>query len=335
MKRQEILRELVEPKSIWELLDNWHYTLAEFIPIMNELYKEGLIRTDGKRIYLTEKGKKKMGKYKVSSLCKKCKGRRIEFTREFEKLLKSYREIVKKRPEPDLKYFQGYMRDYDVISRVILMNYYHDIADKKILLIGDDDLLSVALSLTNLPSKIVVLDIDRRLGKFINKVSKKYSFNISFLNYNVSDPLPDRFLKRFDVFSSEPLETYSGLRTFVLRGILSLKVGGIGYFGLTNLESSFEKWKKLQRFLLRNNCVITDVIRDFSVYPTVYETANYELFTRKFNFPTKSNPGIDWYKSSLFRIMLMKDVDAGALNRKMRVTIFDPKEDLTHPILYE
>ncbi len=335
MKKQKILAQLTEPKNVWELLDNWHHTLAEFIKIMNDLYKNNLIETDGSKIYLTKKGRKKLGKFISSSLCKSCKGKRIEFTKEFETLLEKYNKIVKGRPKPTLEYFQGYMRNYDVVSRVVLMNYYGDVTNKKILLVGDDDLLSIALSLTGLPSRVVVLDIDKRIGKFINKIKKKYKLKIEFANYNVSEPLPKKFLKKFDVFSSEPLETFSGLRAFLLRGILSLKSGGIGYFGLTNLESSLKKWNKIERFLLRMNCVITDVIRDFSIYPTVYETANYELFTKRFNFPTEINPGIDWYKSSLFRFVLLKDPNPHNLNKKMKVKVFDPKEDLTHPVLYE
>ncbi|MEO0250808.1 MAG: bis-aminopropyl spermidine synthase family protein, partial [candidate division WOR-3 bacterium] len=47
-----------------------------------------------------------------------------------------------------------------------------DLDGKSIALIGDDDLLSIALALAGLPSNITVLDIDERLGEFIKKVSK-------------------------------------------------------------------------------------------------------------------------------------------------------------------
>ncbi len=228
------------------------------------------------------------------------------------------------------------MREQDVISRVALMHHYNDLADKSFLLVGDDDLLSIALALTGLPLRITVLDIDERLGEYIGKVSKEYKLEIEYRRYDVSNPLPKDLVGEFDVFSSEPLETVSGLKAFLSRGIACLKENGIGYVGLSTAEASRKKWMIVEKMLLQMNCMITDVIKDFSKYGTLYETVNYEMFTTRLEFPVGKNPGIPWYKSSLFRFEVMgKPNPLVKPDERLSIEYIDWEEDLTNPFLYK
>ena len=335
----QILNELaLSKKTIWELLETSNFPLKDFVKAVKTLYNKGLVRADEEGLYLTEKGKKKVDPKILefeSELCPKCLGKRIILGRKFKEILREFKKIVKERPRPTLDFFQGYMQEQDVVARVAFMHYYGDVYRKDFILIGDDDLLSIALSLSNLPSRIVVLDIDKRLGGFLKKVNKEYGFNIEFKNYNVADPLPKNLLGKFDVFSSEPLETLTGLKAFVSRGVSCLKENGVGYFGLTILEASHEKWLAIQKFLGRMNCVITDIIRGFSIYPMDYGTVNYEKFAYNLGFPVGKNPGVNWYKSALYRFeVLGKPKLIVDPNKRLRIKFIDPEEDITHPMFY-
>ncbi|MEM3538290.1 MAG: bis-aminopropyl spermidine synthase family protein [Nitrososphaerales archaeon] len=305
---------------------------------INSLYEEKLIAINKDKFYLTDKGIKKVNKRSInfeSRICEKCEGKRVLFNGKFRDILEQFKEIVKDRPTPNLKFYQGYMREYDVIARVGLMHFHNDLLDKEFLLIGDDDLLSIALSLTKLPSRVLVLDVDERIGKFIRKVNKDYRLEIEFQKYNVSDPLPRNLVGKFDVFSSEPLETASGLKAFICRGVSCLKDEGVGYFGLSTAEASYKKWIKIQKILTKMNCVVTDIIRGFSKYPTKYGRVNYEKFTTKLKFPIEENPGIYWFKSALFRFEVLGKprliVDP---NKAVNIAYIDKIEDITHPIFY-
>ena len=340
MKRIEaqILRELaVSKQTIWELLDRINFPLKDFVEAIKTLHEKGLISADKEGLYLTEKGKNeidpKILEFK-SEICPKCHGKRIIFGEKFKEILKEYKKIARQRPRPTLDFFQGYMQEEDVIARVALMHHYGDLHKKDFILIGDDDLLSIALSLTQMPSRITVLDIDERLGEFIKDVNKQYGFDIEFRRYNVADPLPVDLIGKFDVFSSEPLETLTGLKAFVSRGISCLKENATGYFGLTILEASHKKWLAIQRLLSRMNCVITDIISGFSAYPMDYGTVNYETFVSKLGIPVGKNPGINWYKSALYRFeVLGKPKLVVDPRKKLRIKFIDPEEDITHPML--
>ncbi|MEM1506981.1 MAG: bis-aminopropyl spermidine synthase family protein [Candidatus Bathyarchaeia archaeon] len=336
----QILRVLSESeKSLWELLDANQYTVKEFVAAINNLFNDGLIgvKEDGK-IHLTEEGSKLVNKSALefkSKICCKCEGKRVILDEKFREILEEYIRIVKDRPMPDANFFQGYMCEQDVIYRLALMHYYGDLDGKSFVLIGDDDLLSVALSLTGLPSRILVLDIDKRLGEYIERLRENNGLDIEFQHYDVSNPLPKELIGAFDVFSSEPLETLSGLKAFISRGIACLKEGGVGYVGLSTAEASLKKWKAVEFMLLKMNSVITDIIRDFSKYGTVYETANYEMFTVRLKFPVSKNPGICWYKSSLFRFEVIgKPKPAIKPERHIAIKYIDWKDDITNPFLY-
>jgi predicted methyltransferase len=333
----KILRELAySNKTVWELLERSDRTLRESIGALRHLYKEGLIGEEKGVFYLTEKGKQSVNpkelQYKTR-ICKVCGGKRIVGEAGFKDLAEKFKEIVKERPQPTLEYFQGYMVAEDVLARVALMHHYGDLCGKNIVLIGDDDLLSVALALTQLPSRITVLDIDRRIGEFISRVNSIYGFNIEYIEYDVANPLPKTLAGRFDVFTSEPLETLSGLKAFLIRGITCLKEGSVGYFGLTLHEASLRKWLETQRLLSKMNCVITDIIQGFSSYPMDYNTVNYEKFAYNLGFRTENNPGVNWYKSALIRFEVLSAPNL-AYNKRRKVKIVDTKEDLTHPTLY-
>jgi len=337
---EQILKCLLESrKSFWELLNENKHTVKDFVATINELFKKGFIGVEGDSIYLTEKGlektNEKIREFK-SAVCDKCEGNRIVFDGKFKEISEKFVRIVKDRPLPSVDFFQGYMREKDVISRIALMHYYNDLADKSFILIGDDDLLSVALALTELPSKIFVLEIDERLGEYIGKVSKEHGLEIEFQKYDVSNPLPKDLVGKFDVFSSEPLETVSGLKAFISRGVACLKDGGVGYVGLSTAEASRRKWLTVERMLLEMNCVVTDIIRDFSKYGTLYENVSYEKFTTRLKFPVKENPGICWYKSSLFRFEVMGEPKPLIKpSRRVSIKYVDWREDITNPLLYE
>jgi predicted methyltransferase len=331
-----ILRELASSeKSFWGLLEHSRFPLKDLIGTIGELKRKGLIKVDETGLNLTEKGRRNVDKNSLSytsEICAHCLGKRILAGGKFRDILPEFKKVAKDRPSPSLAFFQGYMKEEDVIARAALMHWYGDLLHRDVVLIGDDDLLSVVLSLTGMPSRICVLDADERLGDFLKAVNENYGFDIEFREYDVAGPLPEDLIGSFDLFSSEPLESIGGLKAFVGRGVSCLRENGTGYFGLTTLEASYKKWIAIERLLTEMNCVITDIIKDFSRYPMDYGTVNYESFVGGLKFSVGKNPGVDWYRSTLFRFeALGKPKSIIPPNKKLRISHVDREEDITHP----
>ena len=324
-KLLELLRK--KPLNFWEILAKNRFLLKDVIATLNELYKEGAIKIEEGKISLKDFESPKAEEIK---LCSKCNGKLVEIPKEMESIFQKFSEICRKRGKPNPEYFQGYIIPDDVLARVAFMEYHGDVANKNILLIGDDDLLSVCLCLTNLPKKVVVVDIDKNLGKFIESVSKEHGLNIEFIEYDVAQPLPEELIGKFDMFSTEPLETTSGFLAFLARGMASLKQYGSGYIGLTVQEVRFERWREFERMVLESNFVITDILREFSRYS---EEEYYEEFAKELAFNPGRNPGIYWYKSALFRIEALGNPKPPKKpEEKIEIEVVG-EEDYTHPTL--
>ncbi len=331
--KEHIVRMLgKQSRSFWELLSRWEYRLKDFVDVVNEMHSSGEL--------VVRNGKLALSKQTLASLpgvlgertCKTCKGRGVEVRNT--SLLRKFRALLKERPLTTAKYFQGNMDAESVVARVYLMDARDGIAGKRITLVGDDDYLSLALALTGLPSRVVVLEIDERIGGFIEQCSRKYGLEIEYVPYNVEQPLPKELIKSGDMFSTEPLETLSGFLTFFARGAATLRNGGVGYVGLTNLECSLEKWKRIQESILGMGFVITDIKRRFSFYPMEYpEDKEYvDQVLKALRFRVNGKTRRIWYFSHLFRVEAVEEVKPEpAPEEATKIDLFDEGDDFTYP----
>jgi hypothetical protein len=309
--RRQILQTLSRPKSVYELLYIQDASLPEIFDLLKTMEGEGTLKIRDGKVELTAKGRREAESAGLKDLgnvyCKICDGTGIDLGSEFSKILEEYREIAAKRPEAIEMYDQGFISEAGVIRRVEFIYDRGDLASK-IFVVGDDDLLSIAASLTGLPSKVFVVDIDERLIEFIGRVAKEIGLPIEAMVYDVQQAFPTELRKKFDVFVTDPVETIPGFRLFLSRGVSTLKGKGCsGYFGLTTLEASRKKWFEIQRMILEMGFVITDIRRHFNVYPE--EEKNFFRFQEKLPIVKKLGAKIDfnWYNSSLFRIEAVRD----------------------------
>lgn len=330
-RRNLILAELNKRKcTIWELLARWHRSLPEFIKLVNELFEKGLITSDGKYLYPKHEIKRTSIEHPFEiERCRRCEGK-VVLPSRLKEFSKRFENLVRGRPKPDTRFSQGYMRSADVIARVAFMCSYGDVEEKKIVLVGDDDLVSVALILTGLPKKVTVLDIDERLGDFLDRLSRRKKLDVEFVHYDVVEPLPQRLVGKYDVFLTDPLDTLSGFRAFLSRGASCLKLsGGSGYFGLSTLEASFKKMYQVERFLLDMNFTITDILGGHSWYPTKDYGIGYpyeEDLCKNFRFEVDPRPNVVWYKSSFIRIESVGKIrPIIRWNEKTQMEISDPE----------
>ncbi|MBC7327270.1 bis-aminopropyl spermidine synthase family protein [bacterium] len=305
---ERLLEAFVLTNDFWEAIAISRLPFNTVVEASRQLYSEGIISfEDAGRVVLTEKGKSLIDieKYPPSNyICESCKGRGVSLE-QWQELLEDYRRTVEGRPEPLLEYDQGYLTIDSTIARVAFADGKGDIRKRRIIILGDDDLLSLALGLSRLPEKITVLEIDQRLIEFIERVAKERKLNIEVLKHDLRNPLPSELLGKFDTFFTDPVETLKGLEVFMARGIASLKGEGCaGYFGLTTAESSFKKWRDIEKLLLNEfGVLITDILSDFSLY----ENWDYLLDSIKKDLPPlQQKPEALWYRSSLFRIELLE-----------------------------
>ena len=320
-------------KSVYELIYYQDSSLKEFLDIIQNLRNKKIIRMENGFLELTGRGKKIAKNVKfIETKCKYCNGTGFIVSDFFRKILKTYSKICEKRPEAIEKYDQGFIDPEGVIKRIEFIYECGDIYGK-IFVLGDDDLFSIACSLTKFPKFIFVAEIDERIVEFINKIAKKYKLNVKAMIYDAQKNLPKFLRRKFDVFVTDPVETIDGLKLFFSRCVSSLKgVGSSGYFGITQAEASRKKWYKIQKMIYEMGFVITDIKKKFNIYPDTKD--NFFRFQEKlpiFNL-LKTKTDFNWYSSSLYRIEAVKEPKP-LITREMKINekMYKDDESLATP----
>lgn len=137
----------------------------------------------------------------------------------------------------------------------------------KFLLIGDDDFISVILTLVDPEIEVFVIDADEELLSCINNLSLKFNLKIETKKVDIrkEKDLGEKFVG----FLCNPIYTEDGVKEFVKFGKNQLgKDGGLGFLEVGD-ESIGNRFLFLQDFFTKNNLVITEMIPNRIYYPYI------------------------------------------------------------------
>lgn len=306
---QRVLSAVLANADFWEvvgLADRPFNQVAETLKALEEVgwvsFREG-------RVFVTDNGlahcREQAIAPRVLHRCPSCDGRGISLD-DFRTALARFERIAENRPKPIEEFDQAYVSTATTMARVALMADRGDLRGRRLLVLGDDDLVGIAAALTGLPSRVTVIEVDERLVEFTASASERESLGVEVAVHDLRDPLPDELIGSFDTFLTDPPDTVPGLELFIARGLTSLaKPGGAGYFGMTLIESSLPKWRELQSILVgKYKVAITDIVDDFSTY------INWDYLpgsVRSDLEPATTQPIRPWYKSSMYRLETLAD----------------------------
>lgn len=141
----------------------------------------------------------------------------------FNEIRRKLPEFRKDLPKPKRELDQFRATEDTVIKRVMFMMENEDLFGREIVFLGDNDLTSVAASLTGLPKSVTVLDIDANVLDLIFEISKKEGLGIKVLRHDLKDRLPRSLEKGFDVSFSDPPFTYFAFTLFLQRSLDAIR----------------------------------------------------------------------------------------------------------------
>ncbi len=327
---ERALAALLATEDLWEAVRLSHAPMRFLCAFWRQLIDNGLLTAANGKLQLKEQGRHLLAAVGLApareAFCDACEGRGVDYRKLFRETAQRFFAICQNRPPAIQDYDQGYVTEATTLARIAFAWQRGDLEGKELIILGDDDLMSVAAALTGAPKRVLALDIDERLVNFINKVAEQEGLtNLQAVQHDLREPLPEEWLGAFDTFLCDPTESFVGFKAFVERGLLCLKgVGSAGYFGLTHVESSLDKWARIQQFLLESGAVITDLRDDFSGYINW----GYIETMRSWDWlPTKVVPKQVWYCSALYRIELLRKPVLE--NRRLEGNIFEDEEAAT------
>ncbi|MGE7688376.1 adenosylmethionine decarboxylase [Lysinibacillus sp. NPDC097214] len=180
--------------------------------------------------------------------------------------------IYDARPTADVAIDQAKCTVDTALKRALLALDYTMLLNKRILCLGDDDFISIALAFLlkkiapHSATKIVVLDIDRRVLSTISNIAKDYELPIKADYYNVQEPLPKTYAHQFDCVYTDTPYTLIGAQLFLSRAINALKPEAMRHVFFSYAKRSYQKQRELQQSLQAMGFVINSIKYDINTY---------------------------------------------------------------------
>ncbi len=168
-------------------------------------------------------------------LCPTCQGRRIPVERNrWGALLERLTEAHRANPTVDTTLDQSHGTPETALRRALAMYREGALEGKALLLLGDDDLVAVAVGLLGQAlapggtwvRRLTVVDLDRRFLEHIGAAGRALGFPVETVHHDLRDPLPPALRGTFDTVETDPPYTIPGLRLFLSRALEGLRPEG-------------------------------------------------------------------------------------------------------------
>ena len=285
-----------EKINFWELcpiLGN----VPALVRVLKKMRRQRKIAINKSEISLTEKGKEFAALLKI-----KAQDLPPEYEMKIDKSFLKKFEGLRKKIKVKLEFDQYQITSKGIARKVEFMKRKGDIFQKKIVCIGDDDFMGIALALTGLPKEIAIIDIDKSILDYETRILKELNYRPVILEHNLLEPIPEKLKNRYDVFITEPPDTVEGNTLFFSRGVECIKKkGGIGYIGISPQDFAREKYLTVQKNILKMNSLIIDILTRFEPYETLGDE-----FKWVFGLPKEiSLPKTSWFYSDLIRTEIL------------------------------
>jgi predicted methyltransferase len=308
---ERLLRALSHgPHTYWELLRTARAQTHEVITSLKSLLDNGLITSHDGRYTLTSTGRETLDAFGGTGIadpsCPACEGSGLVMAPPIDRILPAFQDILAHRPAPSAAFDQGHATADTVLRRLALMARHGDLAGRDLLLLGDDDLTSIAAALSGLPRRIYVLDVDERIVNFVRQVARDHEWHhVHAEVYDAREDLPAHLHGQFDTFFTDPIDTLPGLLLFLSRCTQGLRgIGSAGYFGLSYLEASRRKWRRVQMGVLEMGYAFTDILEGFQAYRLDPVVARE--WAQLAPVPPESPSDEPFYMSAVHRVQLVE-----------------------------
>ena len=241
----DVLRVIArhEPVAAREISRRAELPVPIVAAVCNELRKRGVVDrsrpvrlTAEGRASLTGQAEPATGQAEITGRCPCCDGLGVVVPDAVADLAGLLEAAELGEPAAKLDLDQTHCTADTKLRRVLAMHEAGALAGQRILLLGDDDLVSLALAVfagharaAARPRRVTVLDCDPDLLGYLRDELRDAGFPVEVLEHDLREPLPAALTGAFDVACTDPPYTVAGAELFLSRAVDALAPGAGGH----------------------------------------------------------------------------------------------------------
>ncbi|MFJ1804852.1 MULTISPECIES: GNAT family N-acetyltransferase [unclassified Streptomyces] len=241
----------------------------------NELRRRGLVTTQ-RPSRLTEAGLELVAELgmdlSLDATCGTCDGRELVIPDVLDEAVRRLRALMESGPAADMAIDQSHCTAETKVRRVLALLAAGALPGGSLLLIGDDDLVSLAVAVVGdvlggpIVEQVTVVDISPEILDYIQKVSAGLGTRVETVRHDLRLPLPAELHRQHDVAMTDPPYTPEGARLFLSRAVEGLRPGPAHSVFFSFGGKSPDEMLEVQREIMGLGLITNGYIRNFNEY---------------------------------------------------------------------
>jgi predicted methyltransferase len=278
----DVLRVIArhEPVPAREISRRAELPVPIIAAVCNELRKHGVVDR-ARPVRLTPEGRASLtgqaapgaGQAGITGRCPCCGGLGFTVPDTAAVLAGRLERAAQAAPAARLDLDQTHCTVDTKLRRVLAMHEAGALAGQRILLLGDDDLVSVALAVfaghagpAARPRAVTVLDCDPSLVGYLRGELRDPGFPAEVIEHDLRDPLPAGLAGAFDVACTDPPYTVAGAELFLSRAVAALAPGPGGHVFFSFGPRRPEEIVQTQRLMADMGLAVRSLTPGFNAY---------------------------------------------------------------------
>jgi N4-bis(aminopropyl)spermidine synthase len=264
----------LEPVSIRRISRTVQLPVPIVAAVCGELRRRAVVAHE-RPAQLTERGRELFAPGRVElapSICPTCAGIGTFVPGELGPLAAELAKLERAAPPPRLDLDQCHCTVGTKLRRVLAVNDADALVGRRVLLLGDDDLTSLAIQSVvrafgrgSTVVQLTVLDVDPELLAFVSDRLADAPFRVSCVHHDLRLPLPADLRHGFDTVLTDPPYTDPAARLFLSRAAAALgDRGGNVFFSFGSKRPGAAH--AFQRAIGEMGFLIRRLVPDFNEY---------------------------------------------------------------------
>ncbi|MDQ0683936.1 putative methyltransferase/GNAT superfamily N-acetyltransferase/DNA-directed RNA polymerase subunit RPC12/RpoP [Streptomyces achromogenes] len=241
----------------------------------NELRRRGIVTTQ-RPSRLTEAGQELVARLGMDlvldATCRACDGRELVIPDVLDEAVRRLRALMESGPAADMAIDQSHCTAETKVRRVLALLTAGALPGGSLLLVGDDDLISLAVAVVGdvlggpIVEQVTVVDISEEILDHIRKTAAGLGTRVETVRHDLRLPLPAALHGQHDVAMTDPPYTPEGARLFLSRAVEGLRPGPAHSVFFSFGGKSPDEMLEVQREIMALGLVTNGYIRNFNEY---------------------------------------------------------------------